>query len=132
MAPFGDFMDENIWIKYKKLNLYAYARQFQNRENWFNGFGLSLVDFQIHKRVYTNISGHFWSQPKEYDFNTSESFTGGAIDMDLKYFFLNDRGIWLKGFSFDLGMIYKTEGFLPEELYLKEHFGVRIGSTVRL
>lgn len=132
MAPFGDFIDENIWIKYKDLNFHAYARQFQNRDNWFNGFGLSLIDFQLHKRVYTNISGHFWNQPKDYDFNNSESFSGGAIDMDLRYFFFNSRDTWLDGFSFDLGMIYKTKGFLPEELYLKEHFGLRIGTTIRL
>lgn len=31
LAPFGDFIDENIWIKYRKLNFKIYARQFQNR-----------------------------------------------------------------------------------------------------
>jgi len=132
MAPFGDFIDENVWIKYKNFNIHGYARQFQNLNNWFHGFGVSLIDFQLHKRFYTNISGHFWNQPKDYDFNTSESFSGGAIDTDLRYFFFNNRGTWLKGFSFDLGMIYKTEGFLPEELYFEEHFGLRIGTTIRL
>jgi hypothetical protein len=132
MAPFGDFIDENIWIKYKDFNIHAYARQFQNRNKWFHGFGLSLIDLQLNKRFYTNISGHFWNQPDNYDFNTNESFSGGAIDVDLRYFFFIDRGTWLKGFSFDLGMIYKTEGFLPEELYFKEHLGLRIGTTIRL
>jgi len=132
MAPFGDFIDENIWIKYKDFNIHTYARQFQNRNNWFHGFGLSLIDFKLHDRVYSNITGHFWNQPKDYDFNTKESFSGGAVDIDLKYFFFNNRGTHLKGFSFDLGMIYKTEGFLPEELYLEEHFGLRIGTTIRL
>jgi hypothetical protein len=132
MAPFGDFIDENIWIKYKDFNIHGYARQFQNRNNWFHGFGLSLIDFQLHKKVFANISGHFWNQPKDYDFNTSESFTGSAVDIDFRYFFFNNRNTWLNGFSFDLGMIYKTEGFLPEELYFKEHFGLRIGTTIRL
>lgn len=132
MAPFGDFIDENIWLKYNDLNIYAYARQFQNRDNWFNGFGLSLIDYQLHERLYTNISGHFWTQPIDYDFNTSESFSGGAIDIDLRYFFFNNRDTWLDGFSIDLGIIYKTEGFLPEELYMKEHLGLRIGTTIRL
>lgn len=132
MAPFGDFIDENIWIKYKDFNIHGYARQFQNRNNWFHGFGLSLIDFQLHKRILTNITGHFWNQPKDYDFNTNESFSGGAIDLDFRYFFFNKRDIWLNGFSVDLGMIYKTEGFLPEELYFKEKFGLRIGTTIRL
>ncbi len=132
MAPFGDFIDENIWIKYKDFNIHVYARQFQNRNNWFHGFGLSLIDLKLHNRFYSNISGHFWNQPKDYNFNTNESFSGGAIDMDFKYFFFNNRETCLKGFSFDLGMIYKTEGFLPEELYFEEHFGLRIGTTIRL
>lgn len=132
MAPFGDFIDENIWIKYKDFNIHGYARQFQNRNNWFHGFGISLIDLKLHNRIYSNISGHFWNQPEDYDFNTNESFSGGAVDMDLRYFFFNNRGTSLKGFSFDLGMIYKTEGFLPEELYFEEHFGLRIGTTIRL
>jgi len=132
MAPFGDFIDENIWVKYKNYNIQGYARQFQNRDNWFQGFGLGVMDLQVNDRFYTNITGHFWNQPKDYDFNTSESFAGGAIDVDLRYFFFNDRDISLKGFSVDLGIIYKTEGFLPEELYLEERFGVRIGTTIRL
>ena len=132
MAPFGDFIDENIWIKHKNLNIGFYARQFQNKENWFNGFGMSITNFQLHKRLLSNLTGHFWNQPTDYDFNTRESFKGGAIDLDLKYFFFNNRNTWLNGFSIDLGMIYKTEGFLPEELYLEEHFGLRLGTSIRL
>lgn len=132
MSPFGDFIDENIWIKHKHINLSLYARQFQNKKNWYNGFGFSIIDFNIYKSFYSNLSGHFWQQPKEFDFNTTEKFSGGAIDLDLKYFFLNNRDKWLRGFSFDLGIIYKTKGFLPEELYLDEHIGLRIGTTIRL
>lgn len=132
MAPFGDFIDENIWIKYRDFKIHGYARQFQNRNNWFHGFGLSLIDFQLHRRIVTNIAGHFWNQPEDYDFNTRESFSGGAIDVDLRYFFFNNRDAWLNGYSIDLGLIYKTEGFLPEELYFKEHFGLRLGTTIRL
>jgi len=132
MAPFGDFIDENIWVKYNNLNIHGYARQYQNRENWFHGFGITLHNFPVHKRIYTNLAGHFWNQPSNYAFNTTESFNGGAIDVDLKYFFFNNRDKWLNAFSIDLGLIYKTEGFLPEELYFNKHFGLRIGTTFRL
>lgn len=129
MSPFGDFIDENIWLKYKSFNFAFYARQFQNKENWFNGFGISLIDYQPFDKLSASISGHFWQQPVNFDFNTSDHFTGGALDMDLKYFFFSKRDIWLNGFSFDLGLIYKTKGFLPEEMYLDKHFGIRIGTT---
>ena len=130
MAPFGDFIDENIWLKIgNNINISIYARQFQNKKNWFNGFGISLTDFKITERILTNISGHYWNQPKDFNFWTSESFNGGAIDVDLSYFFFVKKDLWLKGFSLDLGLIYKTEGFLPEQLYLEEHFGIRIGTS---
>ncbi|MCP4551428.1 MAG: hypothetical protein GY834_05185 [Bacteroidetes bacterium] len=132
MSPFGDFIDENIWLKHKSLNIALYARQFQNRENWFNGFGISLIDYKPFKRLSTSLSGHYWQQPVDYDFNTADSFSGGAIDMDIRCFFLNNSDAWINGCSFDLGLIYKTKGFLPEELYLDEHFGFRIGTTIRL
>jgi len=132
MSPFGDFIDENIWLKHKSLNLAIYARQFQNKKNWFNAFGISLVNYKISEKIYANLAGHFWQQPTNFDFNTSSKFTGGAVDLDLKYFILD---IWNKkqnGFSIDLGLIYKTKGFLPEELYLDKHLGFRFGTTIRL
>ncbi len=132
MAPFGDFIDENVWIKYKALYFNFYARQFQNKENWFHGFGLRISELNLFKQISLSIAGHFWQQPENFDFNTADSFTGGAIDTDLRYFFFAKRDLWLNAFSIDLGLIYKSKGFLPEELFLEEHFGFRIGTTIRL
>ncbi|MFH1050717.1 MAG: hypothetical protein V1779_07275 [bacterium] len=131
MSPFGDFIDENIWLKYKELNLSVYARQFQNKNNWFNGFGISLFDFHLFERLDCDISGHYWEQPKDLDFNTAGSLPGGAFDMDLRYFFIINKNSLLKAYSFDLGLLYKSKGFLPEELFLNEHFTVRLGTTLR-
>jgi len=132
MSPFGDFIDENIWIKHKSLNFAMYVRQFQNKKNWFNGFGLSLIDYHPINRLSTNLTGHFWQQPLKLDFNTSKSFAGGAIDADFKYFFRNKRAGLLNGFSVDLGFKYKTKGFLPEDTRMEQHFGMRIGTTIRM
>ncbi|OFX18670.1 MAG: hypothetical protein A2033_02610 [Bacteroidetes bacterium GWA2_31_9] len=132
MAPFGDFIDENIWIKYKAINIGVYARQFQNRSSLFNAFGLSLNEFHLIEKVSISMAGHFWQQPNNFDFNTSDYFTGGAIDGDLRYFFMSKRNNGIKGFSIDFGCIYKTKGFLPEELYINEHLGFRIGTTLIL
>ncbi|NOU16317.1 MAG: hypothetical protein HOO91_01990 [Bacteroidales bacterium] len=132
MSPFGDFIDENVWFKHKSINVGVYIRQFQNKENWFNGFGVSLNDYKPFEKLSASLYGHFWQQPTNLDFNTSDSFTGGAVDMDLRYFFLNKHNTSFNGFSIDLGIIYKTKGFLPEEVYLKEYFGVRIGASIYL
>lgn len=131
MSPFGDFIDENIWVKYKTLNIGFYARQFQNKENWFPGFGLSLTDYPLSPKMSTSVSGHFWQQPVDFDFNTSDSFAGGALNLDFSYFFPVAHKA-LNAFSVDVGLTYKTKGFLPEDLFLDEHFGGRIGTTIRL
>jgi hypothetical protein len=132
MAPFGDFIDENIWLRYKELCFNFYVRQFQNKENWFYGFGLRISDLELFNQISISISGHFWQQPTNFDFNTDNSFTGGAVDTDFRYFIFPKGDIWLDAFSIDVGLIYKSKGFLPEELYLEEHFGFRLGTTIRL
>ncbi|HAH22799.1 MAG TPA: hypothetical protein DCL77_03380 [Prolixibacteraceae bacterium] len=132
MSPFGDFMDENVWIKHKSLNLGIYVRQFQNKANWFNGFGISLIDFHPFNRLSANFTGHYWQQPINFDFNTSKSFSGGAFDADLRYLFLKKRIGVLNGVSIDLGFLYKTKGFLPEETRMDEHVGFRFGTTIQM
>lgn len=132
MAPFGDFVDEVFWLKHKNLNTTFYFRQFQNKTNWFHGFGASLHNLPLTRQLQMSIAGHIWQQPEKLDFNTNKKENGGALDLDLKYFFLNGKHHGFRGFSVDLGMIYKTSGFLPEEVYLEEYFGVRIGTTIRI
>jgi hypothetical protein len=132
MSPFGDFIDENLRIKHNSLNISLYARQFQNRTNWFHGCGMTLHNFRLHKNIFATISGHYWSQPEELGFNTSGSFSGGALDMELRYFMTTLPAYGIKAFSIDLGFIYKTKGFLPEEIYLGKHYGFRLGTSLRL
>ena len=132
MAPFGDFIDENFWLKTGDLNIEIYLRQFENKTNWFSGFGAALVNLPVTSRFYADIKGHFWQQPEALDFNTSDHFNGGAVDLNLRYFFYSERNVFLKGFSLDLGGIYKTRGFLPGELFLGKHAGLRFGTSVLL
>ncbi len=131
MAPFGDFIDENMWIKYRAFNIAAYTRQFHNRSKWFYGGGVSLYDYRPIDRLSIDVSAHIWQQPEELDFNTSESFIGGAIEFDIGFFLLDRNKTPLRGFSLDLGFIYKTKGFLPEEVRMNDHLGFRIGATFR-
>ena len=132
LSPFGDFIDENIWLKTGRLNLLFTLRQFQNKENWFQGIGISVIDYPLSKKLILTLKGHYWQQPLHFDFNTSESFSGGALDANLGYYFYNDQDSWLSGIAVDFGLIYKTKGFLPEELYLDKHFGLRFGTTLEL
>lgn len=131
MSPFGDFIDENIFILLKnKYKIHTYLRQFENKQTWFPAGGISLTDYNLSPKFSTSIATHAWAQPENLDFNTSKSDFGGAVDVLFKYKVLNlNKG---NSVSLDLGMIYKTKGFLPEEVQLNEHFGVRLGCTLNL
>ena len=131
MTPFGDHIDENFLIQINnKLNIHAYLRQFQNKNNWFMGAGAKLIDYEITRGLLTTIEGHFWSQPENLSFTTTESFVGGAVDLNLSYKLLKARSG--NALSLSAGMIYKTKGYLPEEVMLGEHWGARVGFTLHL
>ncbi len=131
MAPFGDFIDENIWmIINNTTNLKFYFRQFQNRSNWFHGGGLGLYNFQLSDRLFIDSKLHIWNQPVGLDFNTSEGDLGGAFELDLRYFFFSKKPSQFGGTSIDFGTTMKTFGFLPEELFLNERIGLRFGTTL--
>lgn len=133
MCPFGDFIDVNMWIKYKKkLMIETYLRQFQNKGNWFPGGGIGVKDYPLTDRFLSSVNIHLWDQPVNLGFNDSKSKFGGAVEWVGKYFFQTRQRKQLKGISIDLGLIYKTAGFLPEEVKLQKHFGIRLGTSFAL
>jgi len=132
LSPFGDFIDENVWIKNNRFNLYFYVRQYQNKHNWFHAFGIGLYNFQISKKWQIDMIGHFWQQPLNFNFNTDKYFTGAAFDGNAKYWFYDSQNVLMKKVGLNFGFLYKTNGFLPEELYLKEHLGIRLGLSFLL
>lgn len=130
MAPFGDFIDETFYFKFKdKLNLSFYLREFQNKTNWFLASGIGLYQYYVTPNFLTDVEIHYWNQPKDLQFNTKGSEPGGAVDVTLKYKITRFASSNLNAFSIDLGLIYKTKGFLPEEMFLDEHLGFRIGAS---
>lgn len=129
LCPFGDFTDETFWLIYRKFKVQAYIREFENKNNWFMAGGVSLFEYPVTQKIETSISAHIWDQPKNFDFNETIGVMGGAIDFTGKYFFYTRSLSTLRRVSIDLGLIYKTKGFLPEEVYLSKHFGFRLGTT---
>ncbi len=131
MGPFGDFIDEKFWLVYRgKIKLNAYLREFQNRDNWFLGGGVGINNYPLARRVTASINTHYWSQPAGLSFNETTGKHGGAVDIVGSYDLLGRDHRQLKSLSFDVGMIYKTEGYLPEEVDMGRHWGLRFGFTL--
>ena len=133
MGPFGDFTDENLWVVYKnKWLIEAYVREFENRDHSFLAGGIGLKNYPLSDRFVSSLSLHLWNQPVNLGFNDIESRFGGAVEWVGRYFFVTKSRLQQKGISIDLGLTYKTAGFLPEEVKMQKHLGVRIGTSFAL
>lgn len=128
LAPFGDFIDENIYFKYDDLNIGLYTRQAQNRKTWFPAAGLSFVDYKPWEWLSLTGRGHIWLQPEELDFNTSSETLGGAVEFEVKGFFPNKNAeSSLNALGMSIGLLYKTEGFMPEIESHESNFNLTFG-----
>lgn len=131
MGPFGDFIDEKLWLASgEKVRVTAYAREFQNLDSWFFGAGIGILDYPVSTRLDVSAMVHYWNQPPDLSFTAKSGKPGGAVDITGRYKLLFRPGSRLRSLSLDMGLIYKSAGFLPEELALGQHFGVRFGLSL--
>ena len=132
MSPFGDFIDENVWLLYKELRVHAYLRQLQGQERWYPAGGMRVVDYPVMPRVHASLELHGWAQPEGLTFAASQRKVGGMIIALARTRVIEfGRGADEGSMSVDVGFTAKTEGFAPEESYLGEKFGLQLGTTVR-
>lgn len=130
MSPFGDYIDENIWLQARRFNAHLYFRQHQNRTRWFPALGMQMSDVCLTENLKTVFSLHGWMQPEGLDFNTSKVFAGGAVDGRLQYKFPVATHSCLSAFAADIGIIAKTKGFMTGEAKLDAHLGWYLGVSV--
>ncbi len=130
MSPFGDFIDQYIWLSIKEQNFMLYFRQHQNKENWFPAAGVGIYDLPLGKRFRTDANIHVWNQPKGLSFTETIGFWGGAFDVSLRYLITPNFGERLKRISFDIGILGKTKGFMPEEMEMDKSIGGRFGMSL--
>ncbi len=130
MSPFGDYIDEHFWLKTFRLKTHVYLRQYQNKTNWFPAFGGDINDIQSFKNIYANLAFHGWQQPINLSFTEKKGTFGGAIELLFKYRFNVRKKSPISGISLTMGLIAKTNGFLPEEVEIEQHIGFRLGPSI--
>lgn len=132
MTPFGDKMDNNIWVMANsKTKLLFQNSVYQNRSKLFYGFSTKLFDYPIDKNFWIDFAAHLWNQPLNLDFSTNRSSTGGLVSGMIKYG-LNNKSNPGHFMTFDLGLQYKTFGFVPEEVIIGEAFSFRFGFSYNI
>ncbi len=131
MGPFGDYIDEKVWLAFPhKVKVAAYLREFENRYHWFFGAGAGVLGYPLTRHVSASVMLHYWNQPLNLSFISGIGKPGGAVNVSGSYRLMSDGKSYLKYVSLDLGMIYKTVGFLSEETSLNAHFGLRFGLSL--
>jgi len=131
LAPFGDFIDEQVYVRYDRYNVGLYAREYENRRNWFPAFGASLVDFRPVDRLSLTVRGHFWMQPENLDFNAATAVPGGAVEFSATGFVPGRNGSPVKAVGLTFGGMVKTAGFLPETETHRKGFSLSMGIAFR-
>lgn len=128
LSPFGDYFSQNIYyfMPNKNIKLNPYLIEYFNKNSFFFGAGVKLHNFEYKNKYLFNSSIDFWNQPKELSFTThkGEFGFGGNINAAYKFFETETKN---KSFYANLGISYKTKGFVPEQPSLKEDFRINAG-----
>jgi len=133
MGPFGDFIDERFWLAWRdRWHVSGYVREFENEHHWFMGGGAGVEDVHLLRHLTSSATVHFWQQPAGLSFTSPVAREGGAVDIDARYWLISRPGARVSSMAIDVGVLGKTAGFLPEEMALNAHVGLRVGMTIGL
>ena len=114
MGPFGDFIDEKLWLAVKgKVKISGYLREFENRNRWFYGAGVGVNDYPLAKRVDLSAMLHYWNQPLGLSFTEQRGKPGGAVDVTGRYKLLLRARFPLSMPVAGFGLIYKSAALSP-------------------
>lgn len=131
MAPFGSFIDENIWFRYgTSIYSHLYVREYFNSAGVFMAGGISLADLKVSRWMMISVDLHGWQQPARLSFVESAAELGGALNCTAKMLFRFKNPGHFSAFSLDIGGIIKTAGYLPEELNMDRSAGFRLGFSM--
>lgn len=136
LAPFGDFMDENVYIRVKDvmngpLDMIFTARQYQNKDTWFPAFELKCQQFSPLSWLTLNASASLWWQPEDLSFTTDKSFVGGSFEFGCNVYPFEKAENAKYDFGFNLNCMYKTKGFQTEVMSLDKGFCVTAGLCIK-
>lgn len=81
-------------------------------------------------RFSSDLNFHVWQQPEDFSFTGKEGFWGGAFDGIVRYNVFAHTGTNQQYLSFDLGIVAKTKGFMPQEMHLNDHIGCGFGFSL--
>ena len=135
LSPVEYLMRKAIILQYYLMGFVKYdvdGTEETDELNWFPWRRDCVKDYPMTDKFLSSVNIHLWDQPADLGFNDSKSKFWRRCRMGREIFPSDPSKKQLKGISVDLGLIYKTAGFLPEEVKLQKHFGIRMGTSFAL
>ena len=136
LTPFGDLIDENIYLQIKNvmqgpMNIVFTARQYQNKDYWFPEFDLRCEQFSPLKWLTLNAGANIWWQPENLSFTTDKAEFGGSVELGCNIYPFKTVENAKYEFGINLNCMYKTKGFKPEIMSMDEDFIFTAGISLR-
>ena len=136
LAPFGDFIDENIYVQLPEvlagpLNMSVTFRQYQNKTKWFSEFIFKCEHFSPWNFLTLNAAFDLWWQPENLSFTTKKSKVGGAVSLGCNIYPFKMLEDAKYNFGINLNFMYKTDGFMLEIMQLNQGFIFTTGLCVK-
>jgi len=88
-----------------------------------------MLNYSLNKNTEILSSLDIWQQSTEMDFSEIDSDWGCALEFFIQHKILRLK-ISSQSIYFDLGVFDKSYAFMPAELFIDEHFQLRLGCTL--
>ena len=121
LAPFGDY-SEVEFLHEKGFS--GYLRFYCNRKMILPAVGLASERILITDKISASAQVHAWMQPEDLDFweeVDAEAGLGLETFLGYKIGSSEESSLWL-----DLGFSGKSAGFIPENMFLDEHYDLSV------
>jgi len=129
-VPFGEMVEQNIWLTYEKQLNGLFFRQYINNNKASFGLGYKLYDTPIQRNIYLTSTVDYWLQPKNLNFYDESLKSGIHLGQEIEYRCFENRFSKLNKISVYAGYDFKTNGYLPENLSVKKQFKINIGAKI--
>ena len=128
LTSFGFDVAVDLFYKQGDLNLFAAVHSYFNKQNYFPGLELEVVDYPLRLGEYTvSLSGsaHLWLQPQSQSFATGNGQFGAFASFKARF-----PVIWGIGTFFEIDA--KTAGWKAGNVYLDPAVQARAGLSLTL
>ena len=128
LTSFGFDVAVDLFYKQGELNLFAAVHSYFNKQNYFPGLELEVVDYPLRLGEYTvSLSGsaHLWLQPQSQSFATGNGQFGAFASFKARF-----PVIWGIGTFFEIDA--KTAGWKAGNVYLDPAVQARAGLSLTL